>query len=109
MSYLEDLGFQVLRQQAEEFMRGLTDEIKSHVSSEMEKITMALEDSVTRIVSAAQTEAQQLADAIGSLAAQVDEATALRVELDALKAQADSAVSRLDEASAALESDDPTV
>lgn len=105
----------------ERMLNAQTVAIQQYIDSKIEEITMALEESVNRIVTASQTEIQQLKDAIAGQAtalSQLADAVAgqqaaeqlvaqLQESNTALQNQADTAISNLDSASAALEADDP--
>lgn len=113
MSVLEQIGFDALKAQAQSYLRGLTNEVKKALTEMESRIMAALEDAVTRIVTASQTEFNQLQTALANVQNAVDnlnaseaEKAALQAALDEANAAAGNAVSALDAASAQLESDD---
>lgn len=115
MSFLEQVGFDALKAQAQTYLRGLTNEVKKAITELGDKIVAALEDAVSRIVTASSTEFEQLKTALGNLQTAVDnlaasdaEKAALQAALDEATTAAGNATDALNTAAEQLESDDPT-
>lgn len=88
--------------------RKLTNEIKLHITKEMEKYMAPLNESLDRLASAISTELQQVRDemqsTVDSLGAENED---LRAQLQAHVDSIDSAKNRIDGMSSDLEANDP--
>lgn len=121
-SWLEVEGAKAIRKQAQAYVREAVREIKSHITTELEKHMATLNESIDRLTSAITTEiAQVRAEAQANLEAaqaalaeaSADNAeltTALQAEVDrntSLVGTIDSAQGRIDSISSDLEANDP--
>ena len=113
-SYLEHLGFEALRKQAQAYARGLANEIKTHITQEanrtMTDITAALDEHDAEIAQQLQQTAEALANlqtAVDNLSLAESQVAEVQTALDAATAQNDATLARVQAGTAALQSDDP--
>lgn len=107
MSYLESLGAAVLEQKVKTYARRLVNEIKDHITTELEKHMATLTEALDQLETDIKTELQQVSDAIGNLASAQTENADLKAQLEALQGQVNTAVDRVSGLSTSLQADDP--
>lgn len=108
MRVLEAEGFAAIKRQAKRYLRGLTNEIKNHVTEELERHMATIHDALDRLSGAVANELQQVRD---SLQGTIDNLSAenadLRNQLESNVSQLDSAITRVEGMSSELEANDP--
>lgn len=107
MSFLEQLGFDVLRSQALEYLQDFKAELIAQIRTELETHMADLNAALDALGADIQTELQQLRDAVAAAQAAVNDKAALETALADAQAAIDNASARVEGFSADLKSDDP--
>jgi DNA repair ATPase RecN len=107
MGFLENEGFESLKRKAQRYVRDAVNEVKAHITEELERHMADLNASLDRLAGAISTEIQQVRDALQALVDADTTVAELQAQLAEQVAVLDGAVSRVDSLSTDLEADDP--